>query len=87
MLHADLLNMLRCPDDRSPLVEAEAAVISRLNAEVAAGKLRNRGGDVVAQPLDGGLLRSDGRYLYPIVDGIPVLLVDEAIPLAPAAKV
>jgi uncharacterized protein YbaR (Trm112 family) len=86
MMPADLLNMLRCPDDRSPLVEAETAVVARLNADVAAGKLRNRGGDVVAQPLDGGLVRSDGRYLYPIVDGIPVLLVDEAIPLAPAGK-
>lgn len=81
MIHADLLKMLRCPDDRSVLAEADAATIERLNVAVAAGTLRNRGGAKVAQRLDGGLVRSDGRYLYPILDGIPVLLVDEAVPL------
>ena len=29
--------------------------------------------------LAAGLVREDGRVVYPIVDGIPLLLVDEAI--------
>jgi uncharacterized protein YbaR (Trm112 family) len=31
--------------------------------------------------LDGGLLKASGDVIYPIVDGIPVLVRDEAIPL------
>jgi uncharacterized protein YbaR (Trm112 family) len=32
--------------------------------------------------LAGGLVREDRQWLYPIVDDIPVMLVDEAISLA-----
>jgi uncharacterized protein YbaR (Trm112 family) len=35
----------------------------------------------VTEPVDGGLVRSDGRFLYPIRDDIPIMLVEEAIPL------
>jgi uncharacterized protein YbaR (Trm112 family) len=83
MISAELLKMLRCPDDRSPLAEADGGKIATLNAEVAAGRLRNRSGERVTQMLDGGLVRRDGKFLYPIVDGIPILLIDEAIPLVP----
>lgn len=82
MIHADFLKMLQCPDDRSPLTEADGALVARLNAAVASGRLRNRGGDVVTRTLEGGLIRRDGVYLYPIVDGIPILLIDEAILLS-----
>jgi uncharacterized protein YbaR (Trm112 family) len=37
---------------------------------------------VLETPLDGGLVRADGQVLYPIIDRIPVLLVDEGILLA-----
>lgn len=82
MIHADLLKMLQCPDDRSPLSVADEATMAKLNAAAAAKTLRNRAGDVVTRPCDGGLVRRDGVFLYPIIDGIPVLLIDEAIPLA-----
>jgi uncharacterized protein YbaR (Trm112 family) len=35
----------------------------------------------VEKQLDGGLVREDGAYLYPIEDDIPIMLIDEAIPL------
>lgn len=81
MIHPDLLEILRCPDDRSRLHEADAALVTRLNQAIAEKRLKNRAGRTLESPLDGGLVREDGRYVYPIVDGIPVLLVDEAIPL------
>ena len=36
----------------------------------------------VTEKLDGGLVRSDNQILYPIREDIPVMLIDEGIPLA-----
>jgi uncharacterized protein len=73
------LDLLVCPQTRTSLRAAAPALIEQINRAIAAGELKNAGGRTVAQPLDGGLLRADGRMLYPIVDEIPVLLPDEAI--------
>lgn len=73
--------MLRCPETRTPLALADAALLNRINSEIRAGRLRNRGDQVIAEPLDGGLVRQDNAMLYPIVRDIPVLLADEGIPL------
>lgn len=75
----DLLNILCCPDDGSRLTPADEALVSELNAAIRAGRLRNKSGSCVTQEIDGGLLRAAGDLLYPIVDQIPVVLIDEAI--------
>ena len=31
--------------------------------------------------IDGGLLREDGRILYPVREGIPILLIEEGLPV------
>lgn len=76
------LAMLRCPNDRSTLRLAEPALLARVNVAIAAGRLRNQAGATVTRALGGGLVRAAGDLLYPIVDQIPVMLYDEAIPLA-----
>jgi len=38
----------------------------------------------VTEVLEEGLLREDGTLIYPIRDGIPVLLIDEGILVASA---
>lgn len=81
-LHAKTLAMLRCPQNRSTLRAAEPALVARLNVAIAAGRLRNQAGVRVERPIDGGLVRAAGDLVYPIVDQIPVMLCDEAIPLA-----
>ena len=81
MISKELLEILVCPDDRTPLTLADRVLVAKLNHLVGAGQLKNRAGEVVERPLDGGLLRSDGTAVYPIIDGIPILLIDEAIPL------
>jgi len=81
VISKELLEILVCPDDRTPLTLANERLIDDLNRLIAAGKLRNKGGEMVERQLEGGLLRADGTAVYPIVDGIPILLVDEAIPI------
>ena len=80
-MHNELTQILRCPEDRSVLSLADPELVTRLNSAIRAGRLRNRRGQTVEAPLDGGLVRAAGDLLYPIVDEIPVLLQDEAIPL------
>jgi uncharacterized protein YbaR (Trm112 family) len=81
MLTNELVQILRCPEDRSPLSVASDDLVNRVNTAVRAGGLVNRAGNAIEHPLEGGLLRADGAVLYPIVDGIPVLLRDDGIAL------
>jgi len=81
MLSAELLSLVCCPENRTPLKPAGDELLARLNAAIAAGRLKNRAGQTVSKRLDGALVRCDGQIAYPIVDEIPVLLIDESIPL------
>ena len=83
MIDPDLLKILCCPETHQPVALAEAALIEQLNARIAAGAVVNRGSQPVKEKLDGGLLRQDGKYLYPIRQKIPIMLINEAIPLNP----
>ena len=76
-----LLEILVCPETRQPVRLADAALLARLNAEIDAGTLRNRGGSAVATRLTEALVREDGVVVYPIDDGIPVMLIEESIEL------
>ncbi|MBL8075768.1 MAG: hypothetical protein JNL29_15485, partial [Nitrospira sp.] len=46
------------------------------------GGLKNKGNRQVTEPFQGGLVREDGTLLYPVRDNIPVMLIEEGIPLA-----
>ena len=81
MVEKDLLEILVCPDDLTPVRLATDAELSALNAKIGAGQVKNRGGQAVTAPVKEGLVRADGKYLYVVDDDIPVMLIDEAIPL------
>lgn len=70
MIALELLDLLRCPETMQPLRAAAPDLLERLNR---------------ARPderLDEALLREDGAVMYPIRDGIPVLLPEAAIPIS-----
>ncbi len=77
----ELLEILVCPETRQPVAPAPQDLIERLNGEIEAGSLRNRGGDKVTESIGEGLLREDGKVLYVVDDGIPVMLIEESIEL------
>ena len=77
----ELLDILCCPETRQPVTVASADIIAPLNAEIEAGRLRNRGGDKVESPIAEGLLREDGRVLYLVDDSIPIMLIAQSIEL------
>ncbi|NUQ64246.1 MAG: hypothetical protein HUU20_17390 [Pirellulales bacterium] len=82
MIEKELLEILVCPKSHEPLSVAEESLITTLNKKAAAKTLKNMAGQTVEASLEGGLVCEKERLLYPIIDGIPVMLVDEAIPLA-----
>jgi uncharacterized protein YbaR (Trm112 family) len=78
---SDLLEILACPETKQPLALASDDVLSKVNAEIQSGSLRNRGGVPVSKSVDEGLVREDGKILYVVDDGIPVMLIEESIEL------
>jgi len=81
MIDTELLKILCCPETHQEVRLAEPAVIDKLNGQIAAGGVKNRAGQPVQEKIEGGLIRADGKYLYPVRRDIPVMLVDEGIPL------
>lgn len=61
-----LLDILCCPATHQPLYPADDKALATACA---------RSG----RPLSEGLLREDGQILYPVINGIPLLLVEEGI--------
>ncbi len=82
MMDVELLKILCCPETHQGLQVAGPALVEKLNQQIAEGNLKNRAGVTVKEKVDGGLIRADGKFLYPIRQEIPVMLMDEAIPLA-----
>lgn len=78
----ELLALLACPETKEPVALADDALVRGVNERIARGALANRGGQKVVEPVEGLLLRADRRYAYPVRDGVPIMLIEEALPLA-----
>jgi uncharacterized protein YbaR (Trm112 family) len=79
MLDAELIELLVCPETKQPLRPLDPDALSRLNEAIAEGRVQNRGGSLLSAPLRAGLVREDGRLLYPVREDIPIMLLDESI--------
>ena len=76
-----LLEIICCPETHQPLRRADVELVTNLNQRIEAGTLFDRVEEKVSQKIDGGLLREDGKILYPIRQNIPTLLIEQGIPL------
>ena len=85
MIHPELLEILCCPETRQPVREAPEALVESVNRAIRdSGRPAAAGGEREGF-LDGGLIREDGKFLYPVRNGIPIMLVEERIAIpAPA---
>lgn len=74
-----LLDILCCPESKQPVGLLGGKQLAALNASLADGRLTLLDGSAAAGPVEAGLLTQDGQRVYRIEDGIPVMLVDQAI--------
>ena len=76
-----LLEIMCCPETHQSLAKAGAELVDDLNKRIQAGTLVDRVDEKDAEPIAGGLIREDGKILFPIRQDIPVMLIDQGIPL------
>ena len=74
-----LLTILRCPVTHKGLSVLKKDKLDKLNAAISNGDVSTLDGATVAEPLSEALITDDGKRLYPVNDGIPVLLEGESI--------
>ena len=81
MVDQELLDILVCPENKTAVKLVDDDVLAKVNDAIQAKTLKNRAGETVEEAVDAGLLREDGVYLYAIRDDIPIMLIDESIPM------
>lgn len=79
MDRARLVGILRCPETMQTVREATSEELQGMNRRILAGKIFSRKGVLRTHTLEGGLLRADAGLLFPVENGIPVMLIEEAL--------
>jgi uncharacterized protein YbaR (Trm112 family) len=74
-----LLDIICCPVTKLPLELLDADRLSRLNTAIETGDVKNHGAVEPVEAIEEALVTRDGRLVYPIRDGIPVLMEEESI--------
>jgi uncharacterized protein YbaR (Trm112 family) len=77
-----LLDLLVCPATRQPLAMLDSQGLQALNQAISAAGVVRADGGAQAEPLREALVTRDGKTVYRVDDGIPVLLAEEGIATA-----
>ena len=80
MLDQEFVDILRCVETGSELRLLDEAALAQLNAAITNGQVTTRVGQKLERPLEAALVNADGSWAYQVLDGIPVLLSEQAIP-------
>lgn len=82
MISEEVLSILVCPKTKESLSLASSEESKRINDAVNKRTLSTVEGRQLVEAFDGYLIRVDRKLVYPIKEGIPVLLQEEGIPLS-----
>ena len=74
-----LLDILCCPVSHEPLLPLARGKLKKLNDAITAGDICYIDKEPVTAPLTAALITRDGKVVYAIEDGIPVLLPERGI--------
>lgn len=74
-----LLDIICCPMTKLPLELLDGERLQQLNAAIDKGEVKNQSSGQVTGVLSEALVTRDGRLVYPIREGIPILLEEESI--------
>ena len=77
----ELVEILVCPETRENVELASVEIVEKINQAISAKRIRNVDDEPVTEALQDGLIRDDGKIIYPIRDCIPVMLIGEGIPM------
>lgn len=73
------LDIICCPLTKLPLQLLDGTRLARLNSAIETGNVRARSESPVGEQLTEALVTRDGRLVYPVREGIPILLEEESI--------
>jgi uncharacterized protein YbaR (Trm112 family) len=74
-----LLDILCCPVSKRPLRPLKQGELEMLNAGIEKGQVQNVAGEKLSQRVDEALVTTDGKVVYRVDDGIPVMLPEQGI--------
>jgi uncharacterized protein YbaR (Trm112 family) len=74
-----LLDILCDPVSKTPLKVLSRQQLEALNAAIRSNEVQTTDGRPVSSELAAGLIGIDGKVVYRVDDGIPILLADEGI--------
>jgi uncharacterized protein YbaR (Trm112 family) len=78
-----ILDLLACPASYQPLKEADPDLLNRVNEAIQQGRAIQVNGQPRSKLLEAALVREDQKVIYPVEQGILVLLEDEGIKWTP----
>jgi len=73
-----LLDILCCPTTKQPLAQASQGELDAVNAAITAGGVVRADGSAQVGTLKEALVTPDPKTTYPVEDGIPAPLAEEA---------
>lgn len=74
-----LLDILCCPVSKTPLTRLPQDQLEKLNRAIAAGEALDVAGNPLDEALEEALITSDMKVIYPVDDGVPILLEEMGI--------
>ncbi len=80
------VEILRCPLSQQTLGFLSLEEVAEINLRIRKSQIHHASGCAVVEEITAGLVTEDRRYVYPIQDGIVVLLAPLAIALEPPSS-